>query len=91
MYAIRPPVRILYTRRISKFYPSIRHDILKAVIRHKIKDNEVLNLLDDIIDSTHTEKNVPIGNFLSQWFGNLVLNEFAIVMTSSFLATTKQR
>ena len=28
-----------------------------------------------ILHSPHTEKNVPIGNFLSQWFGNLVLNE----------------
>lgn len=60
---------------ISKFYPSIRHDILKQIIRKKIKDNEMLWLLDNIIDSTNTETNVPIGNFLSQWFGNLFMNE----------------
>ncbi|WP_353887495.1 reverse transcriptase/maturase family protein [uncultured Dialister sp.] len=60
---------------ISKFYPSIRHDLLKEVIRRKIKDKEILWLLNDIIDSTGTEKNIPIGNFLSQWFGNLFLNE----------------
>ena len=63
---------------ISKFYPSIRHDLLKEVIRKKIKDKEMLWLLDDIIDSTGTERNVPIGNFLSQWFGNLFLNELDI-------------
>lgn len=60
---------------ISKFYPSIRHDLLKIVIAKKIKDKEMLDLLYDIIDSVDSETNVPIGNFLSQWFGNLYLNE----------------
>ena len=60
---------------ISKFYPSVNHEILKSIIRHKIKDKKVLELLDTIIDSTGTETNVPIGNYLSQWFGNLYLNE----------------
>lgn len=60
---------------ISKFYPSVNHAVLKRIIRHKIKDKELLSLLDEIIDSTHTETNVPIGNYLSQWFGNLYMNE----------------
>lgn len=60
---------------ISKFYPSVNHETLKSIIRHKIKDKKVLELLDAIIDSTGTETNVPIGNYLSQWFGNLYLNE----------------
>lgn len=60
---------------ISKFYPSINHAILKEIIRRKLKDPELLWILDEIIDSTHTETNAPIGNYLSQWFGNLYLNE----------------
>lgn len=60
---------------ISKFYPSIRHDLMKEVIRKRIKDSELLYLLDDIIDSMPGEKNIPIGNYLSQWFGNVFLNE----------------
>lgn len=60
---------------ISKFYPSINHEILKKVVRKKIKDKDVLWLIDDIIDSTNTPTNVPIGNFTSQWLGNLYLNE----------------
>ena len=60
---------------ISKFYPSVNHTILKRILRQKIKDKKVLSLLDTIIDSTGTETNVPIGNYLSQWFGNLYLNE----------------
>ena len=47
---------------IHKFYPSIDHKILKKIIRIKIKDNRLLKLLDDIIDSA---PGVPIGNYLS--------------------------
>lgn len=60
---------------ISKFYPSVHHETLKKIIRQKIKDERLLNLMDEIIDSTHTETNVPIGNYLSQWFGNIYLNQ----------------
>lgn len=58
---------------IRKFYPSIDHDILKAVIRRKIKDENLLWLLDEIIDSA---PGVPIGNYLSQYFANLYLAYF---------------
>ena len=60
---------------ISKFYPSIHHATLKKIIQKKIKDEKLLVLMDEIIDSTDTETNVPIGNYMSQWFGNLYLNE----------------
>jgi RNA-directed DNA polymerase len=61
---------------IHHFYPSINHQILKRIIKHKIKDQRVLDLLFEIIDSVEGEVNVPIGNYLSQWFGNLYMNEF---------------
>lgn len=60
---------------IRKFYPSIHHETLKQIIRKKIKDKDVLWLLDDIIDSYPGETNTPIGNFTSQWFGNVYMNE----------------
>lgn len=58
---------------IHKFYPSINNKILKDLIRRKIADKEVLWLLDEIIDST---KGVPIGNYISQYFGNIYLAYF---------------
>ena len=58
---------------IAKFYPSISHDILKKLLRAKIKCKPTLNLLDKIIDSG---PGVPIGNYLSQYFGNLFLSPF---------------
>jgi retron-type reverse transcriptase len=60
---------------ISKFYPSIDHDVLLGIIRRKIKDPNVLWLVEDIVRSVSGGKNAPIGNFCSQWFGNLYLNE----------------
>jgi len=56
---------------IKKYYPSIDNEILKTIIRKKIKDENLLWLLDEIINST---KGVPIGNYLSQYFGNLYLS-----------------
>lgn len=58
---------------IRKFYPSLDHDILKAIIRKKIKDKDLLWLLDEIIDSA---EGVPIGNYLSQFFANLYMAYF---------------
>lgn len=55
---------------IKKFYPSINHEILKALLRRKIKDVNLLELLDGIIDSA---PGVPIGNLLSQYFANFYL------------------
>lgn len=56
---------------VKKYYQSIDNEILKRIIRKKIKDKDLLWLLDEIIDST---KGVPIGNYLSQYFGNLYLS-----------------
>ena len=84
---------------IRKFYPSIKHDVLKGIVRRKIKDARLLSLLDEIIDSTDNPglsirnyttdlftgkmvvsaingQSVPIGNYLSQYFANLVMAYF---------------
>lgn len=59
---------------VRKFYPSIDHEILKTVVRRKIKDSRLLALLDEIIDSVPS--GVPIGNYLSQYFANLFMAYF---------------
>lgn len=53
---------------VKKFYPSIDHDVLKQIVRRKIKCTDTLALLDQIIDSA---AGVTIGNYLSQYFANL--------------------
>lgn len=58
---------------IRKFYPSIKHHVLKKIIRKRIKDDDLLWLLDEIIDSAD---GLPIGNYLSQYLANLYLCYF---------------
>lgn len=60
---------------ISKFYPSLDHDILKSIIRRKIKDTKLTHLINVIIDSYGDHTGVPIGSYLSQWLGNLYMND----------------
>ena len=61
---------------IEKFYPNINHDILKANLARKIKDKELLALLDEIIYNYPEKKGLPIGSYLSQYFANFYLNNF---------------
>lgn len=58
---------------ITKFYPSVDHEILKALLRRKFKDQDLLWLLDEIIDSA---PGLPIGNYLSQYLANFYLSYF---------------
>jgi RNA-directed DNA polymerase len=58
---------------VKKFYPSIDHGVLKQLLRRKFKDNDLLWLLDEIIDST---EGLPIGNYLSQYLANFYLSYF---------------
>lgn len=58
---------------IRKFYPSVDHTILKQLLRRKIKDQDLLWLLDEIIVSAN---GLPIGNYLSQYFANFYLTYF---------------
>lgn len=60
---------------VRKFYPSIPHDRLMAVVCRKIKDVRILALLEDIIYSLPGGRGLPIGNLSSQWLGALYLNE----------------
>jgi RNA-directed DNA polymerase len=70
---------------IRQYFPSVDHLLLKDKIRHRIKDVNILNLIDKIIDTAPppaldipTERctGIPIGNLTSQFFANLYLDDF---------------
>lgn len=69
---------------ISKFYPSINHNIAYDIIQRKIKCPDTLWLLKDIIYSIDGDCNVPIGNYTSQWIGNLYMNELDILIKQTY-------
>jgi hypothetical protein len=68
---------------IAKFYPSVDHAIIFRIIKNKIKCPDTLGLFHKIIHSAPDGKNVPIGNYTSQWMGNLYLNELDIFVKHS--------
>lgn len=57
----------------KKYYPSVDHETMKQIVRRKIKDKDLLWLIDGIIDSA---PGIPIGNYLSQYLANLYLAYF---------------
>lgn len=61
---------------MSKYYPSISHTILKEKYANIFKDKDLLWLINEIIDSTDGNTGIPIGNYLSQYSGNLYLSDF---------------
>lgn len=58
---------------VTKFYPSVNHEILKSLLLRKLKDIKLIKLLFAIIDSS---PGLPIGNYLSQPLGNFYLSYF---------------
>ncbi|MGN6293741.1 MAG: reverse transcriptase domain-containing protein [Chitinophagaceae bacterium] len=67
----RPGTQYCLKLDIKKFYPNIDHSTMKRLVRRKIKDQDLLWLLDDIIDSA---EGLPIGNYLSQYLANFYLS-----------------
>lgn len=71
--ALKDKVRSRYCLKIdvTQFYPSVDREILKSLLLRKIKDQRLLKLLFEIIDSA---EGLPIGNYLSQYLGNFYLS-----------------
>jgi len=62
---------------VHKFFDSVDHGVLKTQLRRKVKDADLLWLLDVFIDHpvpwTAPGKGIPIGNLTSQHFANCYL------------------
>ena len=58
---------------ISKFFSSINHDILKEKLRRRIKDNDALKIVFDIIDNN--ENGLSIGLMTNQVLAIFYLND----------------
>lgn len=64
---------------IKKFFASIDHNILSAILQEYIPDKKILWLLKNIIESFSSSKvgvGLPLGNLTSQLFVNIYMNEF---------------
>lgn len=67
---------------VRKFFDTIDHRILLGILARKIKDEDAMRLMNEIVESFSTKhstvfalKGVPIGNLTSQLFANIYMNE----------------
>ncbi|MDR0819072.1 MAG: reverse transcriptase/maturase family protein [Oscillospiraceae bacterium] len=61
---------------VKKFFYTIDREILKGLLRKRIKDERFLRLMDAIIDSSpEGDVGLPLGNVTSQDLANIYLNE----------------
>lgn len=58
---------------IHKFFDSVPHDKLKAMLAQTIHDIRYLEILYEVIDGPGGTKGIPIGFYTSQWFANYYL------------------
>lgn len=60
---------------VTKYFQNIDKRILWDILKRKIKDRKVLCLTRKILLSTKGMKGLPLGNYSSQMFANIYLNE----------------
>lgn len=68
--------RILYFKKdVRKFFNSIDKKILYKILKKRIKDEKLLWLIRQILSAQERQKGIEIGNYTSQTFANIYLNE----------------
>lgn len=61
---------------IQKYFENVDHEVLLSAIRKKIADKKIIWLIRKILmNSSHPNKGMPLGNLTSQFFANVYLNE----------------
>ena len=60
---------------VKKYFQNINKDILLNILNKKILDVKLQWLIKEIIYSNGKDKGLPIGNYTSQMFANIYLNE----------------
>src|SRR3989344_3043863 len=62
---------------IKHYFQEVNHDILLSIIKRKIKDERIINLIKKILNNGEVKQGMgmPLGNLTSQFFANVYLNE----------------
>jgi retron-type reverse transcriptase len=65
-----------------KYFDSVNHQVLIRVLRKKINDEDILWLVEVILSNFKTAQDtgMPLGNYTSQFFANIYLNELDYYM-----------
>ena len=60
---------------VRKYFQNIDKDILYKIINKKVRDRKIMKIIKQIIYSSEGKKGLAIGNYTSQMFANIYLNE----------------
>lgn len=60
---------------VAKYFDNINKNILLKILQRKIKDKDLMWLIHEILFAQKREKGLEIGNYTSQMFANIYLNE----------------
>lgn len=60
---------------VAKYFDNINKNILLEILKRKIKDKDLIWLINEILYAQKREKGLEIGNYTSQMFANIYLNE----------------
>ena len=60
---------------IAKYFDNINKEILFNILKRKIRDEKILWLIQEILYAQKRKKGLEIGNYTSQTFANIYLNE----------------
>ena len=60
---------------VAKYFDNINKEILLEILKRKIKDKNILWLINEILYAQKREKGLEIGYYTSQIFANIYLNE----------------
>ncbi len=63
---------------IKHYFDTINHETLIKILKNKIKDEDLINLIRTILyhyKSKEKGKGLPLGNYTSQFFANIYLNQ----------------
>lgn len=68
----------IFKADIKHYFQEVDQSILLDIIKQKIKDKKIINLIKTILKNHKTkikDKGMPLGNLTSQFFANVYLNE----------------
>lgn len=58
-----------------KYFDSVNHEVLINILEKKIKDKDLIYLIRKVLENFQIKVGMPLGNYTSQFFANVYLNE----------------